>query len=167
MGTTLSPVPALAGEVVHRYVPLADRYRITGRAHRPVGCLIGGTVFQLSEFPLSVCGCKNFTIDSLGDHVSTCTDYSEAKKVHDWVVDQMTDLFRTTHKVKTQQVVRNRGQRCGDIDLTSYLTNVVGPVPLVLDLLIDHDRWGSTSDPSINGHLHYPNDMDRSLDEAD
>jgi hypothetical protein len=25
--------------VVHRYVPLADRYRITGRAHRPVGCL--------------------------------------------------------------------------------------------------------------------------------
>ena len=25
--------------MVHRYVPLTDRYRITGRTHRPVGCL--------------------------------------------------------------------------------------------------------------------------------
>jgi hypothetical protein len=39
-------------------------------------------------------------------------------------------------------------------------------VPLVLDLRIAHDRWGSSSDPSINGHLHYPNDMDKSLNEA-
>ncbi len=37
---------------------------------------------------------------------------------------------------------------------------------LVLDLRIAHDRWGSSSDPSINGHLHYPNDIDRSLNEA-
>ncbi len=41
-----------------------------------------------------------------------------------------------------------------------------GPVPLVLDLRIAHDRFGSSSDPSINGHLHYPNDVDRSLNEA-
>jgi hypothetical protein len=39
-------------------------------------------------------------------------------------------------------------------------------VPLVLDLRIVHDRFGSSSDPSINGHLHYPNDVDRSLNEA-
>ena len=44
--------------------------------------------------------------------------------------------------------------------------NVSGPVPLVLDLLIAHDRFGSSSDPSINGHLHYPNDLDRSLNEV-
>jgi hypothetical protein len=50
--------------------------------------------------------------------------------------------------------------------LAGYLVNTVGPVPLVLDLHIDHDRWGSTSDPSINGTLHYPNDIDRSLIEA-
>jgi hypothetical protein len=31
-----------------------------------------------------------------------------------------------------------------------------GPVPLVLDLRIAHDRFESSSDPSINGHLHYP-----------
>jgi len=34
---------------------------------------------------------------------------------------QIADLFRTTHKVKTQQVARSRGQRCGDIELASYL----------------------------------------------
>ena len=44
--------------------------------------------------------------------------------------------------------------------------NAAGPVTLVLDLRITHDRWGSSSDPSINGHLHYPNDMDRSLNET-
>ena len=44
--------------------------------------------------------------------------------------------------------------------------NTSGPVPLVLDLHITHDRCGCTSDPSIHGQLHYPNDVDRSLNEA-
>ena len=44
--------------------------------------------------------------------------------------------------------------------------NVTGPVPLVLDLHIDHERFDSSSDPNLNGHLHYPNDIDRSLNEA-
>jgi hypothetical protein len=39
-------------------------------------------------------------------------------------------------------------------------------VPLVLDLRITHDLFGSSSDTSINGHLHYPSDVDRSLNEA-
>ena len=30
----------------------------------------------------------------------------------------------------------------------------------------DPERWGSNSDPSINGHLHYPNDVDGPLNEA-
>ncbi len=37
---------------------------------------------------------------------------------------------------------------------------------MVMDLRIAHDRWGSISDPSINGTLYYPNDIDRSLNEA-
>ncbi len=64
--------------------------------------------------------------------------------------------------MKTQQVARSRGQRCGDIELAAYLANAAGPVPLVLDLLIAHDRYGSISD--IN--LHYPNDFDGPLNEA-
>jgi hypothetical protein len=29
-----------------------------------------------------------------------------------------------------------------------------------------HERFGSSSDPSINGRLHYPNDLDGPLNEA-
>jgi hypothetical protein len=36
----------------------------------------------------------------------------------------------------------------------------------VLDLRIAHDRFGSSCDHSLNGHLHYPNDIDKSLTEA-
>jgi hypothetical protein len=50
--------------------------------------------------------------------------------------------------------------RCGDIELAAYLANASGPVPLVLDLRIAHERWGRSSDPNLNGHLHYPNDLD-------
>ena len=55
-----------------------------------------------------------------------------------------------------------------DVGTSSWpgLSNTTGPVPLVLDLRIVHDRFGSRSDPSINGTLHYPNDVDRSLNEA-
>ena len=80
------------------------------------------------------------------------------------MVDQIADLFLTTHKVKTQQVIKSRGHHCGDnIEFVGYLANEAVPVPLVLDLRIAHDRYGSSSDPSLNGHLHYPNDLDRSL----
>ena len=72
----------------------------------------------------------------------------------------------TTHKVKTQHVVKNRGQQCGDIELAGYLANEAGPVPLVLDLRIAHDRVGSSADPTLNGHLKYPNNLDQSLNDA-
>jgi hypothetical protein len=82
------------------------------------------------------------------------------------MVDQVPDLFRTTHKVKTQQVVKSRGQHCGDIELAGYLANETGPMPLVLDLRIAHDRVGSSTDPTLNGHLRYPNNLDKSLNDT-
>jgi hypothetical protein len=102
----------------------------------------------------------------LGDHLNTCTAHSGAKKAHDWMVDQVADLFRTTQKVRTQHVVTSRGQQCGDIQLEGYLTNEAGPVPLVLDLRIAHDRMGSSADPSLNGHLKHPNNLDQLLNDA-
>ena len=90
---------------------------------------VGATVPALEELPLSSCAYKKIDVDALGDHVATCIAHSGAKKAHDWVVDQLADLFHTTHKVKTHQIVRSRGQRCGDIELSGYLTNVAGPVP--------------------------------------
>ena len=129
---------------------------------------MGTQIPVIAENSLATCGRRKFQIDPLGDHLNTCTSHSGAKKAHDWMVDQLADLFRTTHKVKTQQVIKSRGQYCGDIELAGYeagyLANTTGPVLLVLDLRITHDdRYGSSSDPSLNGHLHYPNDIDRSL----
>ena len=123
---------------------------------------VGATIPVVAELPLSVCGCRKFQFDPLRDHLCTFTTHSVAKKAHDWAVDQLADLFRTTHRVKTQQVARSRGQRCGDNELVGYLANAAGPVPLVLDLRIAHERFGSSSDPSFNGHLYYPNDVDSS-----
>ncbi len=62
-------------------------------------------------------------------------------------------------------MARSRGQHCGDIELAGYLANAADPVPLVLDLRIAHERWGSSSDPTLNGNLHCPNDIDRSLND--
>ena len=73
----------------------------------------------IPEKPLTICGCRKFQLDPLGDHLNTCTVHSGVKKAHDWMVDQFADLFRTTHKVKTQQVVKNRGRHCGDIELST------------------------------------------------
>jgi hypothetical protein len=62
------------------------------------------------------------------------------------MVDQVTDFFR---------------------ELVAYLVNETDPVTLVLDLRITHDRVGSRTDPTLNGHLKYPNNLDQSLnDEA-
>jgi hypothetical protein len=98
--------------------------------------------FILLQINLVLHGCLQFKIDTLGDHLCTCTAHSGAKKAHDWVVGQLPDLFRPTHTAKTQQVVRRRGQYCGDVEIVGYLANAVGPVPLVLD--------------TLNGTLHYP-----------
>ncbi len=121
---------------------------------------------MITEKPLAACGCRKFQVDPLGDHLNTCTSHSGTKKAHDWTVDQITDLFRTTHKVKTQQVVKSRGQHCGDIELAGYLASEAGPVSLVLDLRIAHDRVGSSTDPTLNGHLRYPNNFDQSLNDT-
>jgi hypothetical protein len=97
---------------------------------------MGAQIPVIPEKPLATCGYRRFQLDPLGDTLNTCPDHSGAKKTHDWMVDQIADLFHTTHKVKTQQVIKSRGQYCGDIEIVGYLVNVAGPVSLVLDLRI-------------------------------
>ncbi len=48
--------------------------------------------------------------------------------------------------------------------MADYLENAAAP--LVLDLRITHERWVSSSDPTLNRNLHFPNAIDRSLDEV-
>jgi hypothetical protein len=97
---------------------------------------MGSLIPVIVERTLKVCGYRKFQIDSLGDHLYTCTTHSVTKKAHDWTVDQLADLFHTTNRVKTQQVSKNRVQDCGDVELAGYLANTTGPVPLMLDLHI-------------------------------
>jgi hypothetical protein len=123
---------------------------------------MGDQIPVIVEKPIADCGYRKFQVDSMGDHLCNCTVHSGVKKAHDWVVEQLTNFFRTTHHTKTQHVTKNRGRHCGDIQLEEYLVNTTGPVSLVMDLRIAHDRFGSSSDPSLNGHLHYPNDIDKS-----
>jgi hypothetical protein len=52
------------------------------------------------------------------------------------------------------------------MELTGYLANEAGPVPLVLDLRVAHDRVGSSTDTALNGHLRYPNNLDQSLHDV-
>ncbi len=63
-------------------------------------------------------------------------------------------------------MVKSRGQHCGDIGLVGYLTNTSGPVSLVLDLRVAHDRVDRSPDPVLNGHLRYPNNLDQSLNDT-
>jgi len=37
---------------------------------------------------------------------------------------------------------------------------------MLMDLRLTHERWGSNSNPTLNGHLHYPADIDSPLNEA-
>ena len=63
-------------------------------------------------------------------------------------------------------MVKSRGQHCGDLELAAYLANEAGPVPLVLDLRLAHDRIGSSTNPALNGTLTHPNNIDESLNKA-
>ena len=40
-----------------------------------------------------------------------------------------------------------------------------GRLHLVLDLHIAHDRFGSSSNPCLNGYLQYPTDIDRTIND--
>jgi hypothetical protein len=86
---------------------------------------MGAQIPVTAEKPLAACGCRKFQLDALGDYLCTCTANSGAQKAHDWAVDQLAELFRTTHKVKTQQVAKSRGRHCGDIELAAYLANAL------------------------------------------
>jgi hypothetical protein len=94
---------------------------------------------------------------------ATVTSHSGARLTTGWLIKLLTS-FAQPARLNLNRWLGAGGQRCGHIELTAYLAK--GPVPLVLDLRIAHERWGSSSDPSLKGHLHYPNDLDGPLNEA-
>jgi hypothetical protein len=85
-------------------------------------------------------------------------------EAHDWAVEQLAELFRTKAKVKTTNVARSRGHRCGEGELAAYLADAAGPVPLVMDLRITHESFRSSSNPSLTGPA--PVDIDHPLNDT-
>jgi hypothetical protein len=69
---------------------------------------MGAQIPEMVENPLAACGCRKFKLDTLGDHLCTCTSHSGVKKTHDWVVDQLADFSRTMTRLK-----RNRWLESG------------------------------------------------------
>ena len=57
--------------------------------------------------------CKKCALDALGDDARHLYAHSGAKKAHDWAVEQLANLFRTTHRVQTL----NRWLRAGVSDV--------------------------------------------------
>ncbi len=102
-----------------------------------------------------------------------CHDtHTSVKKTHDLSVEQLYHWplphnHEGQDRLKKIQVSRSRGQRYGDIEPVVQLADTVGPVNLVMDPRIPHDRLGSTSNPILNDHLHYqlPSDIDNPVEE--
>jgi hypothetical protein len=59
---------------------------------------MGTQIPVITEKPISACGCRKFQLDTMGDHLCTCTSHS---------------------------VTKIRGRHCGDIELVVYLANSV------------------------------------------
>jgi hypothetical protein len=104
-------------------------------------------------------------MDFHGDHTSTCTVHSGATKTHDWMVSVLGQLFRTVgHTVRTQHgETASAGQRRSDVEIRNYLQSQAGSRSLIFDLIITHDRFGSSSHVQQNGCLSHPQDLDAQL----
>ena len=76
-----------------------------------------------------------------------------SQKILEKLSRRLKGLFHFFKKASVW-VKQHWGQHCGDIELVGYLPNAVGPVSLVLDLRITHDRVGSSTDPTLNGNLN-------------
>ena len=70
-------------------------------------------------------------MDEICDSYSCCI--AQSKKAHNWALEHLAELFRTTAKVnKTYWVAGSLCQRCGEFELAAYLADASGPVPLII-----------------------------------
>jgi hypothetical protein len=102
---------------------------------------MGAQIPAIAEKPLATYGCRKFQLDPLGDHLNKCTSHSGAKKVHDWMVDQVADLFRTTHKSKT---IINKQTILRFIRKTATLTRIFPTLDLRME---EKTVWRSWKNP--------------------
>jgi hypothetical protein len=76
------------------------------------------------------------------------------------VLLNLKDVLKTSWQLRVvswcyHSIINNLPISLHRLIKTINLKNTVGTVPLGLDLLIRHERWGSISKSSLHGHLHY------------
>jgi hypothetical protein len=138
------------------------------------GLLVSGRPFSQLLWGLDPAPCGNAALGLWLQQVSDPLGGSSARVPPTRVPRRLTtgQLIKLLSSfVQPTKSKQNRwlGSGVSDVGTSSWLVTsriCGGSSTLVLDLRIAHDRFGSSSDPSINGHLHYPNDLDRPLSEA-
>jgi hypothetical protein len=112
------------------------------------------------------------TLGGVKRFIRTCFFAALALSIHNKQLSCFKEF--SLRNLPAARLVRVRSRVRTSVEVTSVLwysfslllTDAAGPVRLVLDLRIVHDRFGSRSDPSLKGHLHCPNDIDKSLNES-
>ncbi len=84
-------VATVEDSVLHTEMTSLESQEEDGLCQTFFASCVGANVPDLTELPLSAYGCRKFHIDTLGNHLCTCTAHSGVKKAHDWSVDDFTD----------------------------------------------------------------------------
>jgi len=134
-------------------------------AQRPVTCFsldiwtsffcrsMGAPIPMLKAHAVArtMCSCKNFSLDSQGDHVLTCKRHAGATRGHNYVMDVLAQLdrnsVRVNHKVSTMVAASNKQ---GDVELLNFALDGFNNLVINASICCDH-IGNSTLD---NGHLN-------------
>ena len=129
---------------------------------------LGAPIPILVNHPRTLCACRKHNLGVMPDHAQCCQSMAASTQAHDWAITQLQPLFRSLgHQVRVQTAVTaSKGNQRGDVQIQGYLKHNGVERDLVYDLSVTHERWGATDEPSKNGQLCYPDDIDRPLREA-
>jgi len=129
---------------------------------------LGAPVPILVHHPRTLCACRKHNLGNQPDHVQCCPSVGATTQAHDWAITQLQPLFRSLgHAVRVQTAVTaSKGNQRGDVEIKDYLRHNGVDRTLVFDFSMAHDRWGATDEPSKNGQLCYPHDLNRTVREA-
>jgi len=96
---------------------------------------------------LTMCSCKNFSLNPQGHHVLTCKKHMGATRGHNHIMDVLAQLARNigysvriNHKVSKTEAASNKQ---GNVELVKFVLD--GSNNLVIDVLICCDHIGNST----------------------
>jgi hypothetical protein len=92
---------------------------------------MGTQIPIIVEKPLAACGCRKFQLDTMEDHLCTCTTHSGAKKAHDWTtlnghLHYPNDIDKSLHETATDKIRKYRaGYNHNPPSSVSFMSDIV------------------------------------------